>query len=313
MPSKVPIITKQYLQDASLPNHGGKYTVISHTSIIKYIEDKIAQNGLVIEDCIFRAAQFGQVAAGTYHIKNEQDDEIGLMIGFVNSYNKLLRFGCTVGGYNKKYKNYYIARSVATWKRKHTGNADIEAQEHISDQIDLVSKYYDNIIKSREIMRNVALIPQLRASILGYIYFEKNLLTVDQVSQLKRNLNDKVLDYPSSNLWELYNHITMVLKSSHPKDWITSQSEVHDILLNMYCSNLSKKVNNDNESLPGQLQMFDEPDELGKYVSGINEDIEKAIDEELNGGFVNMADSVIIDTDNQDDLNIPDEPEVYDL
>jgi hypothetical protein len=105
----------------------------------------------------------------------------------------------------------------------------------------------------------------------------------------------------------------MVLKSSHPKDWITSQSEVHDILLNMYCSNLSKKVNNDNESLPGQLQMFDEPDELGKYVSGINEDIEKAIDEELNGGFVNMADSVIIDTDNQDDLNIPDEPEVYDL
>ena len=303
MAAKVPIISKQYLLDVPLPTHGGRYAVISHASIMQYIEDKIAQNGLVIQDQIFKAAQFGQVASGVYHIKHEQDEEIGLMVSFVNSYNKLIRFGCTVGGYNKIHHNYFIAKSVATWTRKHTGTADAEAQQHISDQIDMIATYYNNIIKSRDIMRNNPLIPQLRASILGYIYFEKGLLTVEQAAQVKRNISSSLLDYPSENLWQLYNHITMVLKSSHPRDWISCQGEVHDILLNMYASNLSAKVNNDDEDIPGQLDMFNEPDHLGAVVSGLTEtekdELNDAIEE---SGFIN----------NPNTFTAP-EPESYDL
>lgn len=316
MPPKVPIISKQYLQDVPLPTHGGKYAVLSHGSIMQYIEDKLAQNGLIIEDTVFRAAQYGQIVTGTYHIINDQDNEIGLMVSFNNSYNKMVRFGCTVGGYNKFYKNYYIARNVATWNRKHTGTIDAEAIQHINDQIDMIAAYYNNIVKSRTILSNCPIIPQFRAAILGYLYFEKGLMTIDQASQLKRNLTSALLDYPCDNLWELYNHVTMVLKSSHPKDWIDHQGKVHDIIL-YYASTVAPKINNDDEGLPGQLGMFDEPDHLGAVVT------------EGGEAMANIADKTIVmerttsESDDIDVLNtgfinspntfVAPEPESYDL
>lgn len=260
MPQKIPIITRSYLKDVPLPVYAtGRYTVISHETIISFMEQEIVNAGLHIEDQEFRAARGGQIATGKYHVKYADDPEIGLMIGFVNSYDKSTRFGCTVGGFNKIYGNSYINAGDQTWVRKHTGNADKEAEQHIKDQIAIASTHYDKIVRHRELFKKIQIHPQLKASILGYLFFEKELLTADQANTVIKNIKLKdSFRYKAATLWGLYNHITIALKSTHPLEWIKTQSQVHDILLHTYALNLVEKENNDDEVLPGQTNLLDE-------------------------------------------------------
>lgn len=290
MPKKVPIITRDYLKDVPLPVYtGGTYTVISHETIIAFMEQEIVNKGLVIEHREFKAARGGQIATGKYHVKYADDPEIGLMIGFVNSYDKSTRFRCTVGGFNKIYGNSYIIGGDQTWVRKHTGTADKEAEQHISDQITIASTHYDKIVRHRELFKKIAIIPQLKASILGYLFFEKELLSVDQANMIIKNIKSQAFRYKAATLWGLYNHITISLKSSHPLEWIKNQGEVHDILLNTYALNMVEKENNDDENLPGQLNVFDQAPEtevseeektaaVEDHISSIGEPTQEEID-----------------------------------
>jgi len=261
MPQKIPIITRDYLKDVPLPVYAtGRYTVISHETIISFMEQEIVNAGLHIEDREFRAARGGQIATGKYHVKYADDPEIGLMIGFVNSYDKSTRFGCTVGGFNKIYGNSYINCGDQTWVRKHTGAADKEAEQHIQDQIAIASTHYDKIVRHRALFKRIDLNPQLKSSILGYLFFEKELLSVDQANAIIKNIKSQAYRYKAATLWGLYNHITIALKVTHPLEWIKTQSQVHEILLNTYALNLTDKENNDGETLPGQLNAFEQPE-----------------------------------------------------
>lgn len=260
MPQKIPIISRDYLKDVPLPQYvGGRYTVISHEAIISFLEQEIANKGLYIENREFRASRAGRVATGCYHVKYSDDKEIGLMVGFVNSYDKTVRFSCTVGGFNKIYGNNYIDSGDQTWLRKHTGTADKEAEEHISDQLNNAAAHYDKIVRHRALFKRIPIHPQLKASILGYLFFEKELLTADQANALVKNMKSKTYaSYKGTSLWGLYNHISIVLKSTHPLEWLKNQSAVHNILLNTFALNIAEKENNDNEILPGQLNVFDQ-------------------------------------------------------
>lgn len=285
MPKKVPIITRDYLKDVPLPTYDtGRYTVISHETIIAFMEQEIVNKGLFIEDREFKAARGGQIATGKYHVKYADDPEIGLMIGFVNSYDKSTRFRCTVGGFNKIYSNSYIIGGDQTWVRKHTGTADKEAEQHIAEQISIAATHYDKIVRHRELFKKIAIIPQLKASILGYLFFEKELLSVDQANMIIKNIKSGAFRYKAATLWGLYNHITISLKSSHPLEWIKNQGEVHDILLNTYALNMVEKENNDGEKLPGQLDAFEQVSEAEKtaavedYLSSIGEPTQEEID-----------------------------------
>lgn len=259
MPKKIPIISRDYLRDVPLPTYtGGRYTVISHESIISFMEKCLEENNLFVEDRQFRAARGGDIAIGRYHIRYKDDPEIGLMISFINSYDKSTRFRCVVGGYNKIYGNSYVNgdNSLADWSRKHTGTADSEAEDHIRDQIAIASTFYDKILRNRALFKRINIIPQLKASILGYLYFEKELIMSEQAATIIDTLKSDLYRYKASTLWGLYNHITMAIKNTHPTEWLNAHYQVHEILLNTYALNLIDRDNSE-EDLPGQLDLFD--------------------------------------------------------
>ena len=66
--------TRMYLENAPLPNHGGSYTVVSHSDIINTTQKLFNDLGLKVDRELYRANVNAKVAQGVYHISPLSDD-----------------------------------------------------------------------------------------------------------------------------------------------------------------------------------------------------------------------------------------------
>jgi hypothetical protein len=59
-------ITRNYLESIALPNHGRRYTPISHKSIIDKVHEELVARGFNVEQETYRSNLSGTVANGIY-------------------------------------------------------------------------------------------------------------------------------------------------------------------------------------------------------------------------------------------------------
>ena len=65
-----------------------------------------------------------KVAQGVYHLASTEDEEMGMMFAWTNSYDKSTRFQCAVGAFVNVCSNGMLCGDMANYARKHTGKAD---------------------------------------------------------------------------------------------------------------------------------------------------------------------------------------------
>lgn len=236
MPRRTGTATRALLESISLPQHGGRYTVISHKFIIDTAIAELANAGLVVEQELYRCSIDGNIATGVYHIKHDQDQELGMVFTWANSYDKTMRFKCAVGAYVKCSGNLILKRDMGAWDRKHTGNADTEAHETIKFQISNAATSFARILQDKAKMKNITVDNQTKGSILGRLYFEKELLSSEQLNTIKTQFKTPKFDYNSEgdSLWTFYNHISYSLQRAHPKTWMDQQRLINWFLCDMF-------------------------------------------------------------------------------
>ena len=124
---------------------------------------------------------------------------------------------------------------MTNWIRKHTGSADTEAETIMNDQLDKADQYFQSLIADKEQMKNIKILPEMYFAILGKLYF-RNAISTQQLSAIKGEYLNPSYVYTTDehSLWTLYNHVLVVLKSAHPKNWIKQQTHVHYIFKNEF-------------------------------------------------------------------------------
>jgi hypothetical protein len=122
-----------------------------------------------------------------------------------------------------------ICGDMGSWGRKHTGTADIEAQKTIADQISNAQVYYDRLVTDKNIMKEVIIDTKRQAELLGVLFAEYEILTTEQMSLVKQQMDKPSFFYNGdvNSLWSFYNHVTLALKKSHPKNWMEDQRKLH--------------------------------------------------------------------------------------
>ena len=225
MPRRTGTPTREFLEAISLPQHGGRYTVISHKFIIETALQELANAGLVVEKELYRSSIDGNVATGIYHIKHDQDDELGMVFTWANSYDKTMRFKCATGAYVKCSGNLILKKELGAWNRKHTGNADNEAHETIKFQISNAAINFARILQDKAKMKKITLNMETRASMLGKLYLDKELLSSEQMNTVKSLIKTPKHDYnaEADTLWTYYNILSYSLQKAHPKTWMDQQ------------------------------------------------------------------------------------------
>jgi hypothetical protein len=245
--------TRNYLENAPLPNHGKSYTVISHKQVIDNTIQLLADSGFVIQKELYRANMNANVAQGIYHILPintvdptiMEEKELGMMFAWTNSYDKSTRFQCAIGAYVMVCHNGMVAGDMMNFRRKHTGSADHDIRMQISNQIKNGEKYYKRILNDRDAMRNTELSLQEQAEIAGRLYINEDILDAAQMSCVKAELEKPSYDYQcdQENAWTFYNHVTHALKKAHPRDWLSDSQNFHDFMTARVLSKMNITMN----------------------------------------------------------------------
>ena len=228
MPKKIAECTKAHLVSVALPNHAATYTVISHQSVIDYVYTELATAGFSVVDEEFRSTADGQIAQGIHKLSFNSDPELSMMFVWTNSYNKQVRFKCGVGAYINLTGTTMVCGDMGNWARKHTGTADEETIKTIQDQIANAYMYYNQLAADKEIMKTVTLNKRRQAQMLGILFAEYQILTTEQASMIRSQMDRPSHVYEDSNsLWAFYNYVTIALQHSHPKTWMEDQRVLH--------------------------------------------------------------------------------------
>ena len=247
--------TRNYLENAPLPNHGKSYTVISHKQVIDNTIQLLQDSGFVIQKELYRANMNANVAQGIYHILPIntvdptilEEKELGMMFAWTNSYDKSTRFQCAIGAYVIVCHNGMVAGDMMNFRRKHTGSADHDIRMQISNQIKNGEKYYKRILTDRDAMRNTELSLQEQAEIAGRLYINEDILDAAQMSCVKSELEKPTYDYQcdQENAWAFYNHVTHALKKAHPRDWLSDSQNFHDFMTARVLSKMNITMNDE--------------------------------------------------------------------
>jgi hypothetical protein len=234
MSKRIPTgITREYLESVALPNHGGRYTPISHKSIIDKVHEELATRGFNVESELYRASIGGNVANGIYILDQGTDPDMKMMFIWGNSYDKSMRFKCGVGVYIPKTGNYIFAGDLSSYARKHTGKADEEAISMIQTQLNMANAHYADLLASRDILINQTASLRTYSELVGRMFIDKQCLNKEQVSSVRDSLIGKVVLFDNidhTNAWNFYNCVATALRMSHPKNWFEDQSECHKVI-----------------------------------------------------------------------------------
>jgi len=228
MPKKIAECTKAHLVSVPLPNHGATYTVISHQSVMDYVYTELAAAGFGVVSEEYRCTADGNIAHGIYKLNFNNDPELSMMFAWTNSYNKQVRFKCGVGGYINLTGTTMVCGDMGSWARKHTGTADEETVKTIQDQIANAHMYYNQLCSDKESMKGITLNKRKQAQLLGILFAEYQILTTEQASIIRQQMDRPSHVYADSNsLWAFYNFVTIALQHSHPKTWMEDQRVLH--------------------------------------------------------------------------------------
>ena len=234
------ITTKEALISQALPTYtGDSYTVIPHNLIIDETVKNLSKEGFVIKNELYKANKDGNIAQGIYHLDYNNDPDMGLMFAWGNSYNKSMRFKCAIGAYVFVCSNGVISGDMSSWSRKHTGSAHTDTIETLETQISKAKEHYATLVYEKECMKKIIISDKDKAQLIGRLYFEEDLLTSEQLSIIKNQMLAPSHNYNADkdSTWSLYNHITMSLNKSHPKNWIDDQKAVHSFFKKEYAIN----------------------------------------------------------------------------
>jgi hypothetical protein len=222
-------VTRDVLLDAPLPIATDTYTVISHSFCINTIKKLLSVKGFKVVNEIYSATDGAQIATGMFHINHGTDPELGMLFAFANSYNKKVKFSCSVGAYVKVNETSILTEGGSAWIRKHTGNADELAEEVVKQQVEDAVGYFDQLLKDKEAMKRIRLNQTQYSELLGRLYLDVQILAIGQVSHVRAEYHKPSFTYDAdtNSLWTLYNHILLALAKSHPKTWMDQQKLVH--------------------------------------------------------------------------------------
>lgn len=274
MAKKAIMSTQEYLINASLPEATDTYTVIPHGDIIKKTKEILEKKGLVIERELYRCNEFARVAQGVYHLKFGDDPDMGMMFCWSNSYDKSMKFKCSIGGFVHASLASIIGSNMGTYGRKHTGTADDESFETIVSQIEHAEEYFNKLLIDKESMKNIVVTEEQRAGLMGRLYIMHELLTGEQLALVRAEFNKPSFSYSGvdNSVWAMYNAIIYSLQKAHPRTWMDQQSMIHWFLCELFNikpgvlipAEQNSVTNEEPQTDPRQVDLVDSIEEVEK-------------------------------------------------
>jgi hypothetical protein len=221
---------REILLKAPLPPRTETYTPIAHGQIMAQTESSLKRLGFQVQHTQYRAAMNGDLGQAEYHLQYGTDPEMGLMVAWQNSYNKMASFKYAIGAHVFVCANGMVAGDLGAYKRKHTGEADHESVGMIEYYLQDAKVIFDRLVADREVLKEKTLNLRKMAELMGRMYVDEQIINSTQLNIMKRELENPSYHYgvPVCNAWSLYNFATHAFKEDSPRNWLRRHNELHN-------------------------------------------------------------------------------------
>jgi hypothetical protein len=228
--------TEEYLRKTQLPEATESYTVIPHGTVIDTVRAMLEQYGFIVTNELYKAESNGEVALGFMQIETLNDPDMAMTFNWTNSYNKVLRFSCSVGGFIYDNQVPFVStNNQAYWNRKHTGTALEETIETIELMAASAESHFAQITSMKNKFKSLEVNRKMYAKLLGLMYFDKQIISSEQVNLIKREYDKPSFDYTDKGtLWELYKMIMFGVSDQSPRSWYKQQMDINSYIQVLY-------------------------------------------------------------------------------
>jgi hypothetical protein len=222
------------MMGSELPEKTGTYTPISHHQIISKVRSEIIDAGFTITREDYSCTSDGKVAVGSFGLVYKADPYIELCANFMNSYNKRYAFRFSLGGFIKKSNAVFMITDSThgSFKRMHTGLADILSSHKIKELIDNAGEYWDSLVNAKDIMISVKSNSDDLYRKTGQLFFEKKILNTFQMSQIREQYElickEAETEERNLTLWDVYSAVTFGVREGNPTTWMNDLESIHE-------------------------------------------------------------------------------------
>jgi hypothetical protein len=210
------LVTRDDLALVPVPEATDSYIPVPHNHLadtLSTIGQDILKNFVLAKEQ-FALAREGRQMFGVIVFKNE-DTELGLSIGFRNSYDKSMAIGIAIGAEVFVCDNLAFAGDV-TILRKHTANVWSSLENMAISTLYRSQKTFQKIVDDSERLKTRMIGNDDAFKLIGLL-FGKGILTPRQLSGVKKEwLNPSFEDFKPRTMWSFYNACTETLKSCPP-------------------------------------------------------------------------------------------------
>ena len=227
----------QELYNVPVPVKTATYSPVSHKNIIERIYEEAYKNNFNLQSFKVHAARDYKQVIGYMDYKVD-DSDMGIRIGFRNSYDKSMSFALVAGNTVWICSNGMISGEIQT-KKIHRGE---QLTSIIDDKIisgfKLASDVYEINNNAASQFKDIIISEDTAHQIVGQLFLEDQILNTMQLNCLKDQLynskNFVTIDSSIFTAWDMYNHVTESLKLSHPSSYLQDHINFHSVMENYF-------------------------------------------------------------------------------
>jgi hypothetical protein len=189
----------------------------------------------VLHDFSFHKEEYALAREGNQlfavHSYKNSSTEMGLSIGFRNSYDKSLSLGVAVGGSVFVCSNLVFNGDVTIF-RKHTSNVLLDLKKLILNVIFSQKENYNKLIADSAHMKSLDVTDDTAFRLMGLIY-GRGIVTPRQLPVIKKEwLEPTYPVFEERTLWSFYNACTEALKTAPPALIMEKHVQLHNVFFN---------------------------------------------------------------------------------
>ena len=222
-------VTRGDLDLIQLPEETDSYKAVSHYHLadrLATISQDILTDYALVGEQYALARQGNQMFA--YLQFREKNSEMGLAVGFRNSYDRSMSVGLAIGANVFVCDNLCLTGEIAIMK-KHTKNIWTSLEDLAIATIYKSQKNYQQIQLDAIGMKETALTTRQGFELMGYLY-GNDIISPRQLTVVRDEwLKPRHEAFQPRNRWSFYNACTEALKTSPPTAAMEKYIELHKV------------------------------------------------------------------------------------
>ncbi len=210
------IVTRDDLALVPVPEATDSYIPVPHNNLADTLSTigRDILKGFTLSNEQYALARDGQQMFGVLAFRNDHT-ELGLSIGFRNSYDKSMAIGIAIGAQVFVCDNLALTGDI-TIMRKHTANVWQGLEDAAISTLYRSQQNFRKIVEDSVTLKG-RMIDNTEAFKMIGLMFGHGILTPRQLPVVKKEwLTPSYDDFKARNMWSFYNACTEALKSCPP-------------------------------------------------------------------------------------------------